>query len=377
MPSSSHPFKLYISLLIAMYTSFRYNPYLLMGYCILDSICFQINIDMLIHHILVILLNLIYLMSSYEFVHTHHYIIPYLQRFERSTIFLTGSHFITHPQLKLLNYIVFALSFFKYRIYDSLSIIRNPTMDIKPWICCLSMFLLNLYWFVLIVKKFCKKWFLPQITCPSLHSFMIQEYLILYINCAYGWGLFWFYVSSPFLTEDITLLPSMISFYLLNISSNLFHFENVKLLEREPHFKLPENSFYFYDLLCIYLHSFQLAIRNVHHRSLQCLLLLFHVISFLYYRSYPSNIRFIEITHQTNTSVSNFIKKLPIMLDLGIIILTHSKPVDCFLFIYLKLLVHFMKPFYHLNHLATIILCMIFQISLLATSSTADPLITL
>jgi hypothetical protein len=341
-------FKLLSGLFMALFTFYKFNPYLLTLYCIIDL--YQSKIDIIFHHCLIIFLNQIFLIAnyfdSYKYLLEYKYIIPFLQNFEISTVFLLISNYIVDEQIKLFNYIIFMTSFFVYRIYDYYFLVNNIINSnlyiIK--IPCISLFLLNLYWYIIILKMFFKK------TIIDKNQYILQEYMIIYINFAYGWFIFWYNLSYS-LINHIQLL----GFYILNIFSNLFHFENLKLLNKYSNFIIQDNKYYFYDLLAIYIQSYILVYKNFSLKY-KVLLFVFHLIIFFYYFKYNQKVKFIEI-NQSKYFKLNLIKKLPIILDLFLIIyLNQNNQFRYFLLIYLIILISLIKPFYNYNHL--VIVCL-------------------
>ena len=135
------------------YNSHERNFVIKYGLCFfgIDAIVFNSNPEFLLHHIIISsalvinLFNPIPIPLYYAYCNT-----------EWSTILLTLMPYISNPSYKKICQLMFAVLFFKFRIYDWYYLFHTepiPTVYILPLV---SMYSLNLYWWVLICKKMCK-----------------------------------------------------------------------------------------------------------------------------------------------------------------------------------------------------------------------------
>jgi hypothetical protein len=151
-------FKIISSFIVYLITIFNYNPIILTLYCLFDL--YQARLDIIIHHIIIIIVNILFLYSEkYNNCIEKKYIVSALTKLEISNLFLIFKDKIINKNLKFYNFIIFIILFTYFRIFNLLPIVIHLYHNQVSLFCkilfydILSLYILNFYWFILIIKK--------------------------------------------------------------------------------------------------------------------------------------------------------------------------------------------------------------------------------
>jgi len=121
-------------------------------YFITDLIFFKPKQDIVFHHGLAI--GLVGVAYTWPYPDEVYCVIS---RFEWSTLLLVALNY-AQGKVLIMTQILFALTFFKYRVYEISRVLRlYPLMTIQ-YVPLLPLCALNMYWFGLICTKLTRKW---------------------------------------------------------------------------------------------------------------------------------------------------------------------------------------------------------------------------
>jgi hypothetical protein len=116
----------------------------------LDMYYFNLKPDMILHHSLASTMFI----TSYMYPFSDENVYRIIGNTEWSTFVLTILNYINKPY-QLPFQLLFSTLFFKFRIYDLYCMFQTHTFTTIQITPLLSIYALNLYWFVLICKKMC------------------------------------------------------------------------------------------------------------------------------------------------------------------------------------------------------------------------------
>jgi len=150
-------FKIISSIIVYLITIFNYNPYILTLYCLFDI--YQARLDIIIHHIIIIIINIMYFyIDKYKCIEKQ-IIVSALTKLEISSLLLIVKDKIKNKILKFYYFIIFTILFIYFRIFGLLPIVLHLYNHQINLYCkllfydILSLYILNLYWFILIIQK--------------------------------------------------------------------------------------------------------------------------------------------------------------------------------------------------------------------------------
>ena len=176
---------LYLTITSMSYLSINYEKdcyyysIILLTYCLLTLL--NNKWDAQLHHLLVIFLMIFQLFFLQDCSKFESYLkmIKIGFKVQYSSIFYTLNFIIPKNWeiMKAINSIIFMITFFYYRIYLMFTILNNDqyhsivlecsNSNIKRWILYnlyLSLYILNIYWGILILNKFYKKYIKNYLT---------------------------------------------------------------------------------------------------------------------------------------------------------------------------------------------------------------------
>lgn len=214
------------------------------------------KIDLKIHHILGIIsiyMRVYMLNEADQLLFSSLYV-----NVEISTILLTISPYIKHKLLKNITEYMFLITFIKYRIYDYYIYLYNPKIihfiiynSPLSIISYFGLFGINIYWFIIIIKKLSKPFLKKDLTalCQSLVSYT-------------------YFVNIPIsIYMYRTINFEVISISLLSLSSYLYHSSNKNIYysyfdTAAIHLRILASSYDPY--LTGWLHMFCVLFRIIH-----------------------------------------------------------------------------------------------------------------
>jgi len=329
--------------------------------------------DVFIHHLCIIG---IFFYSWYNNVSdTDSFIYGYsLLKTEISSIFLVLKYWIpTNTYAYNINSLLFYLTFLKFRIFDVynevignkyvIDVIINKYTPNSPinssvlYISIYSLYLLNLYWFLLITKIIYKIVFKntsidTEKMCHSICSY------IHYVNIPLAAYLY----SYNKREQNIFDVSGII---ILSVASFLYHYDIYEKLytNQIAEYKIPEDIAYVYflnDSICIHIRSFLAVITN------------FYTSPYLYTVStvcglfqlgciYCGIVNIIELLSKKTYNQSNFLKIhyiftfLPVGIDILAIYLNTKSHQLATPYLIVNIIIAFLfiiDPFYKLTHVA-------------------------
>lgn len=337
-------------------------------YCIIDLYFFHLTLDKRIHHIFGILISLslffnrdrkiIYFITNYE-IST-----------EISTFYLILRENLENSKYKNSIFIhicnfLFIFYFLYYRIVKFLFIQDTILENIKDieylplfLITFYGLFVLNLFWFVLIIKKIYKK------IC-ILEKSKNEKYIKIicsYSNC----------IMLPYIIYNIYYFLNIryLIFYILNISiivsSNLYHKNCYQNIKKQGYYTILDPNIYRYynlDILLIKLNNYFFTFlffidKNI---SYNLFISLIYIFSHIYkeiekpYKIYNSKNKQ-NIIRTLNDKIIIF--NLLFQNILFVFYLFHNYDYNLFYFVFynviyfsLLIFVGVLKPFYDMNHI--------------------------
>ena len=242
--------------------------------------------DMFVHHICLLLFVFF---RNYFTVYGYYgtLITNQLLQNELSTMVYVVGHWIPkkYAAIKTVNRLIFLAVFYKFRVHDMFytivvnrnlyielnSIIGNRLIGyITSWGALYTLYGLNVYWFIIILKK------MYNSLCIKYDSYVNAEYILQYtydvciLICLY-----------VYVYEDISkyhLFPySYYYFYdvfgvaVLAICSGAYHGSNYSIIQKEGEdfnrLQYPNIMYYFLDNAAIHLRIFMTVLTNISIRS--------------------------------------------------------------------------------------------------------------
>jgi hypothetical protein len=314
------------------------------AFAIIDAL-FLVKKDLYVHHICILMFTF-----YRNYFHVRDYygtlMITELIKTELSTIFMVLDYCIPkkYAFVKGLNGIVFVVSFFKFRIYDIFYSIAtnqdfytnmNQIIDgrLLGYTVCygafFTLYALNLYWFVIIMKKFYKALF------SKYESYVIAEYILqhTYDTCLLICLYIYIYENPSNYQKGYSkyYVYNIIGISILTCFSFIYHASNYYSLVNDGEefncVKYPNVLYYIWDNFAIRLRIFTTILTN-------------------------TSIRY-ALGHPYTALITYLVGAAPIILctylmsigvnDLKLIV--HNCIV-----LYLLVLVSVIQPFYKMNH---------------------------
>jgi hypothetical protein len=280
----------------------------------LDTILFNTNPELLLHHIFISSALLIDIISPFP-LHVYYTAC----NTEWSTICLTLMPYISNSIGKQICQSVFVLLFFKFRIYDLYYLFQTISMDYIHTFPILCLYTLNLYWWVLICKKMCKPLKHKVYVILNQH---IVSYPMLINYCILAYRMFpnYWYLQ----------LTSFVS----GITSYLYHKEIAYVYNGIPSIN---SMWIMLDITAF--HLFQVEYIRHGYNEIFYISCIIHFINVMYIYIYkPIN-------------VSNY-SMLAILVD-KLYILYYYPSIELFTIILLLLYIHVLNPAYDLSFVVT------------------------
>lgn len=279
-----------------------------------------------------------------------------------------------------INDLLFLLTFMKLRVFDLfVNIIRNNNVhnlvfnvsgynilsNLHVYIGLYGLYLLNLYWFAIIMKKMYKytviKYF-PNIN-SELISLKMQSYTYFY-NLMQSIYIYSFYPNEVYIYDVFGIIA-------LSMNSFTFHNSKYLILKNNPddvieYTSKDVNKNYLNDVISIHLRSFCCVITNSIHLPYGNFVIiisgLFHVFGFYGFLDYildlyRNNTRFYNdktIESKSHLQITNFLTSFPSLVDTCIVMFnTNNSELRSVLFVITCCLglILYIEPFYELNHL--------------------------
>jgi hypothetical protein len=235
--------------------------------------------DMLVHHICLLLFVFF---RNYFTVYGYYgtLITNQLLQNELSTMVYVVGHWIPkkYAAIKTVNRLIFLAVFYKFRVHDMFytivvnrnlyielnSIIGNRLIGyITSWGALYTLYGLNVYWFIIILKK------MYNSLCIKYDSHAAAEYLLQYTYdvCL----LICLYVYLYESRINYAYFYDIFGVAVLAISSGAYHGSNYYLIQTEGEdfnrFQYPNIMHYFLDNVAIHLRVFMAALTNTLIRS--------------------------------------------------------------------------------------------------------------
>lgn len=340
------------------------------------------KIDMIVHHVLAMLMN-IYYFSNIHINPNANLIAEQVMNVEWSNYFLYIEFLLKNKRggiydiIKPVNNILFIITFFKVRLYDiyyniifnkdyAAMIIQNSPTNfnyVMGYIAPHSFFLLNTYWFLIILKvvfKTIKKSI--QFVNERNAEFILQYSYCLSLVC----NLYANYELTGYMIHDIYDITTL---GLVCFSSYLYHGRNYKMiLQHGQNFNIAtidQLKYLLIDVLCInmrniyvvYTHfqNYQLINGNYDYFSYYIIL---NLLSPLYVACYMSYFIFQKIywAYNDNTTKTFFLYTLlslsPLCCTLLSIIGVQNRNVllHTLYNVYFIIMCVYMQTFYEFNH---------------------------
>jgi hypothetical protein len=278
-------------MLIGLYTLYTiFNPVrigyydmttniIMTAFAIIDML-FLVKKDLYVHHICILMFTF-----YRNYFHIRDYygtlMITELLKTEISTIFIVFDYWIPkkYALVKTVNGIVFVITFFKFRIYDMFySIATNQELHthmnaiidgrIIGYIVCYgafyTLYALNVYWFVIIMKKMYKALF------SKYESYVIAEYILqhTYDACLLICLYIYIYENPTNYQKGYSkyYVYDIIGISILTCFSFVYHASNYYSLVNEGEefncVKYPNVLYYIWDNFAIRLRIFTTILTN-------------------------------------------------------------------------------------------------------------------
>jgi hypothetical protein len=385
-------FKNFTTISVICYTAYSlYNFYIYNNYEIIHSNIEVINYylwgdlfickkEMYFHHLLVIKMIDFYKKSISHIPGTEEY-IPYILLAELSSFWLILNIYIEYYKEKyknikflnivyILNFVFFILTFTYIRIYifgkkiiynNLLYIILYEKLDNYDYYTFItllySFYFLNIYWFMIIIKKIVKLlnnngFLLLDVTCEKILQY---TYLSSFIYSIYRYGC-----------SEVKYYFDIFGIFLLTMTSYLFHnsiYNQLIILYPDEKYSIYDDRcvmYYIYDGLGIKLRSFLFLLSS--NISYSCIFLLGFINLMSGYLFYNN------VKNRGNIWKNKYLIGTSILTDMIMIIMnttdfyTRTNLIIC---LYLFFIIKIVCPFYQMNHLAfhlllfiqTILLC--------------------
>ena len=366
------------------------------AFAIIDSF-FLVKKDLLLHHICILMF-----VFYRNYFHVRDYygtlMITELIKTELSTIFIVLDYWIPkkYKLLKTVNGITFIVSFFKFRLYDTFYSIgtnqdlytnMNRIIDgsILGYTVCYGAFFilyaLNLYWFVIIMKKYYKTLFIKYDSYVSAEYILQHTYDVCLLICLYVY----IYENPSNYQKGYSkyCVYDIIGISILTCFSFVYHASNYYSLVNEGEefncVKFPNVLYYIWDNFAIRLRVFLTILTNTSiryalghpHTTLITysvgaanLLSSSFIAGILLYLNrsqvnYPFNLN--NPIAEKYSKLLGAIGAAPIIMCtvlMSIGVNDVSLIVHNYMVLYLLMLVYIIKPFYKFNHVLVHLLLM-------------------
>jgi hypothetical protein len=336
--------------------------------------------DMLVHHICLLMFvffkNHFTVYGYYGTLMTN----QHLQN-ELSTMVYVMERWIPkkYTAIKTVYSIIFLTTFFKSRVYDmfytiivnrDLYIELNTVIDgrligyITSWGVFYTLYGLNVYWFIVIMKKMYKA------LCIKYDSYATVEYLLQYTYD--GCLLICLYVYLYESQINYAYFYDIFGVAVLAISSGAYHGSNYRLIQTEGEdfnrFQYPNIMHYFLDNVAILLRVFMAALTNTLIRSSMDPPISIYLVGAWQALScgmiagillYVGNNRLCYRYTLSNPAVHKYSEVIRILILLSgfmsaMIINTSTNDLQLighnYMVLYLLVLVSIIRPFYKMNH---------------------------
>ena len=396
-----------INLIITFYSlyelnyGYKYLPKVLLLYFSID-IYFQEKREGVIHHIISLFLSYFFYISLLnETINDLKNIIDLGIIMEYSNIFLFLKNIldkidvenmseltkIKHKAFKTITELGFIFCFVRYRLIENyLFLFKNNfeilcnAFDLDAYIIyfiVISLKLLNIYWFIIILKKIYKKLFINSYINTELYS----EYTEKYISLLFPIYIF---TKNMFLYKWYYYFDTL-GVLIFSLNKFLFHNYNIKSIIYPNNYLLIENwlNYYVFSIhafnIKTFFNSFTICIylNNNLYYIFFCFLLFVHTQIFLHYKLIKSQHSDLKLTnyfsmYETKNNIyywmcvnhfwfifNNLITSLFLNNDEHFI---HN-----FIVLYITLIVMIVKPFYKQNN--TLLLTLLFIQNIISTNS--------
>lgn len=341
--------------------------------------------DTIIHHIFAISTSSYVLFINEVDLKNNFYSAKMFLLTETSSVFLGISQILKNTTIGKISELLFAVLFFKTRIYDYINNILlsnyfydslgNEYFDRNfQYICTYGLFSLQLYWGCIILKMI-SKIFLKNL--PIIYS----EYILQY---TYILNFLTTVISYSYLLGDYENKIKYSAYYFFDIASNglvvissyYFH-NNICLNINKPDYtniNYKHEKFLLFDLFSIdvrvlgqffaniYIHNLEL-----HQRYLQFFLLIF---LFVFELSLVDTIYYHHIENKRQTYFSNSVNNLLSLIQgfpplIGILLSTYNIPNNSIFFntamqVYLIIIFFIIKPFYNYTMIGVhLVMCLV------------------
>ena len=280
-----------VLLFIGLYTLFTIINPVKFGYydtltCTIITVFAAIDIffleksDMVIHHICILMFAFF---RNYFAVYGYYgtVITNQLVKTELSTLFYVFEYWIPKKYfaLRTVNGIIFLTTFFKLRIYDMFytvavnedlyTYIHDTVADhyligyITSYGAFYTLYGLNVFWFILILKKMYKALFIKYDSQATAEYLLQYTYDVCLLICLYVY----LYESRI----NYAYFYDIFGVAVLAITSGAYHGSNYRLIQTEGddfnRFQYPNIMHYFLDNVAIHLRVFMAALTNTLIRS--------------------------------------------------------------------------------------------------------------
>jgi hypothetical protein len=248
------------------------------GFAIIDMFFLE-KLDMIAHHMCILFFSCFRnVFSIYGYYGT--VLTSQLLKTELSTLFYVLEFWIpkNYITIRAVNGIIFLLTFFKLRIYDmfySVAVNRDLYIYIEnvvgdrligyiiSWGVFYTLYGLNVYWFILIMKKMYKGLFIKYDSYATAEYLLQYTYDVCLLICLYVY----LYESRI----NYAYFYDIFGVAVLAISSGVYHGSNYRLIQTEGEdfnrFQYPNIMHYFLDNIAIHLRVFMAALTNTMIRS--------------------------------------------------------------------------------------------------------------
>lgn len=376
---------LFTTINISFDCNYSYNLFLLKYYLLCEIFVLPwYKKDLILHHITTIA-TICYIQYYNINMITNFYSIKQLLMTEISSIFLSISSLIKSSNIPYMfgirqlmeqvSMILFIFTFTKYRIYDNYNNVINNVyffdsiktndsnfQNIYKYSVVYTLFALNLYWFVLILKKIYKQCF--------NFSTLISEYILQYsyFGCLLSTCTSYALVATPFQKQYYSTYISLdvACNFLLSLTSYKFHkhiYDNLLVDENVNRATTDYKNYLLQDIIILQGRSLTQIYCHFHmHNIFETYKCIFYFLTFysiilcstvdaIYYDMILKKIEFplnttstcLDLLLGSNTFICILLSSLGVYgTDYAV------KNIIC---LYLLALVIIIKPFYNMNHL--------------------------
>ncbi len=266
---------------------------------------------------------------------------------EIPTIFYILKKYIDDPHLYNANYVLFYLTFFKFKIYDFYTILNDFDIGV---LCIYTQYIINLYWFLLMNKHLYENFMQP------LNNLFIKHSVCRYIH----------FVNVPLTIYMYSYDPckryiyDIVGITVLSASSYQYHNDFYNKLNKVND-SFTENDAInnlLFESVCVHLRSWLSILTSYYHVKNLFLLLIVSGVFHLY-SMFLSNMNVLQL-FINDGEVNVFIKchkiilSVPVLCDYLLIFMNSPNEIAIpyLLIIIIGELLIFVKPFGKLNEIA-------------------------